>query len=109
IVVLANKDKVEMEDEIAAKVGPHRTRIVCRSGDPGDLADLEIVNLEHARSIIVLSSDADDADAQNIKTVLALVHGPDRRTTRHQISADFRTVKCADIARDIGNGEVQAV
>src|SRR5690349_20826806 len=55
IVVLANKDKVEMEDEIASKIGVHRARIVCRSGDPGDLADLEIVNLETARSIIVLA------------------------------------------------------
>lgn len=109
IVVLANKDKVEMEDEIASKVGAHRARIVCRSGDPGDLADLEIVNLETARSIIVLAGDADDADAQNIKIVLALVHGPERRAARFQISAEFRTVKCAEIARDIGNGEVQAV
>ena len=109
IVVLANKDKVEMEDEIASKVGAHRARIVCRSGDPGDLADLEIVNLETARSIIVLASQADDADAQNIKIVLALVHGPERRAARFQISAEFRTAKCAEIARDIGNGEVQAV
>ncbi|MBI3437669.1 MAG: hypothetical protein HY054_03270 [Proteobacteria bacterium] len=109
IVILANKDKVEMEDEIAAKVGTHRARIVCRSGDPGDLADLEIVNLETARSIIVLSSDSDDADAQNIKIVLALVHGPERRAARYQISAEFRAAKCAEIARDIGNGEVQAV
>ncbi len=109
VVVLANKDKVEMEDEIATKVGAHRARIVCRSGDPGDLADLEIVNLETARSIIVLASEADDADAQNIKIVLALVHGPQRRAARFQISAEFRTAKCAEIARDIGNGEVQAV
>jgi len=110
VVVLANKDKVEMEDEIAAKVGEHRNgRIICRSGDPGDLADLSIVNLETARSIIVLASEAEDADAQNLKIVLALVHGPERRAARYQISAEFRTTKCADIARDIGNGEVQAV
>src|SRR5262249_20750247 len=41
--------------------------------------------------------------------VLALVHGPQRRAERYQISAEFRTAKCAEIARDIGNGEVQAV
>ena len=67
--------------------------------------DLRIVNLETARSIIVLASEAEDADAQNIKIVLALVHGPERRAARFRISAEFRTAKCAEIARDIGNGE----
>ena len=41
IVIMANKDKVEMEDEIAAKVPTLRnTRVICRSGDPTDLYDL---------------------------------------------------------------------
>jgi voltage-gated potassium channel Kch len=110
IVILANKDKVEMEDEIATKVkAPRNVRIVCRSGDPGDLHDLEIINLEHAGSIVVVAQDEEDADAQNIKVVLALVHGPARREKPYQISAEFRSAKCAQIARAIGNGEVQAV
>jgi len=110
IVLLANKDKVEMEDEIAAKVKlPRNVRIVCRSGDPGDLHDLDIVNLEHANAIVVVAPDDEDADAQNIKVVLALVHGPARREKPYQISAEFRSAKCAQIARDIGRGEVQAV
>ena len=41
IVIMADKDKVEMEDEIAAKVPDLRnTRVICRSGDPTDLYDL---------------------------------------------------------------------
>ena len=41
IVIMANKDKVEMEDEIATKVPAlSNTRIICRSGDPTDLYDL---------------------------------------------------------------------
>jgi voltage-gated potassium channel Kch len=113
VVILASKDKVAMEDEIATKVKPpSNVRIVCRSGDPGDLHDLEIVNLEHAGSIVVLSQDDkddEDADAQNIKIVLALVHGPARRQRPYQISAEFRAPKSAQVARDIGNGEVQAI
>ena len=110
IVILANKDKVEMEDEIAAKVrAPHNVRIVCRSGDPSDLGDLDIVNLERARSIVVLAGDAEDADSQNIKIALALVHGPGRRAAPYQIAAEFRNAKNAAIARDVGGAEVQAV
>ncbi len=45
IAILADKDKVEMEDEIKARVGNIRnTRIVCRNGDPMDVHDLEIVS-----------------------------------------------------------------
>src|SRR5215218_5980804 len=45
IVILADRDKVEMEEEIRAKVGDTKnTRVVCRSGNTIDLVDLEIVN-----------------------------------------------------------------
>ncbi|MGO6905672.1 hypothetical protein ACCS96_36590, partial [Rhizobium ruizarguesonis] len=38
IVIMAAKDKVEMEDELADKIENLRnTRIICRSGDPTDL------------------------------------------------------------------------
>ena len=40
VVILADKDKVEMEDEIAEKVpDTGKTRIVCRTGSPLDLYD----------------------------------------------------------------------
>ena len=53
---MADRDKVEMEDEIAAKVPDLRnTRVICRSGDPTDLYDLALVTPQTSRSIIVLS------------------------------------------------------
>jgi hypothetical protein len=40
IVILAPKDRVEMEDEIRERVGKTKnTRIVCRTGDPIDIDD----------------------------------------------------------------------
>ncbi len=37
IVIMADRDKVEMEDEIAGKIGDLKnTRIICRSGEPTD-------------------------------------------------------------------------
>jgi hypothetical protein len=73
IAVLAEKDKVEMEDEIRDRVGETKnTRVVCRTGDPIDIDDLELVNPHEARSIIVLPPEGGDADSRVIKTILAL-------------------------------------
>jgi hypothetical protein len=110
IVILADKDKVEMEDEIAAKVPKlGNTRIICRSGDPTDLDDLGISAPHASRSIIVLSPGGDDPDSRVIKTVLALVNDPRRRKDKYQIAAEIRDGKNADLARTVGGDEVQLV
>ncbi|OJF91983.1 CASTOR/POLLUX-related putative ion channel [Pararhizobium antarcticum] len=110
IVIMAAKDKVEMEDEIAGKVDDLRnTRIICRSGDPTDLYDLNIVNPQTSRSVIVLSPEGDDADSQVIKSVLALVNAPNRRQKPYQIAAEIRDGSNADVARIVGGKELQLI
>lgn len=110
IVIMANKDKVEMEDEIATKVADLKnTKIVCRSGDPTDLYDLDIVNPQNSRSIIVLSPEDEDPDSQVIKSVLALVNDPNRRPQPYMIAAEIRDAGNADVARIVGGKEMQMV
>lgn len=110
IVIMADKDKVEMEDEIAAKVPALKnTRVICRSGDPTDLYDLAIVNPQTSRSVIILSPEGDDPDSQVIKSVLALVNDPDRRPEPYRIAAEIRDLKNAEVARVVGGSEVQLV
>jgi voltage-gated potassium channel Kch len=110
IVIMADKDKVEMEDEIAQKVpNLKNTRVICRSGDPTDLTDLGITSPQTSRSIIVLSPDAADPDSAVIKSVLALVNDPRRRKARYQIAAEIRAGKSAELARVVGGDEVQLV
>jgi len=74
IVILADRDKVEMEDEIRRKVGSFgNTRLVVRSGNTMSKTDLTIVEPGNARAIIILSPDStNDADSISIKTCLAL-------------------------------------
>ncbi|HTM79235.1 MAG TPA: hypothetical protein VL133_16595, partial [Devosia sp.] len=115
IVIMSTRDKVEMEDEIAAKV-PRlgNTRVICRHGDPTDLYDLGLTSPQTARSIIVLSPEQDDdqpddVDSRVIKTVLALVHDPRRRTAPYRIAAEIRHAANADVAHVIGGAEVQLV
>ena len=110
IVIMADKDKVEMEDEIATKVPELRnTRVICRSGDPTDLYDLAIVNPQSSRSVIILSPEGDDADSQVVKSVLALVNDPNRRAEPYRIAAEIRDLRNAEVARVVGGAEVQLV
>ena len=110
IVIMADMDKVEMEDELYAKVTELKnTRVICRSGDPTDLYDIGIVNPRTCRSVIVLSPDADDPDPRVIKTVLALVNDPERRESPYRIAAEIREDANAEIARVVGGEEVQLV
>ncbi|MDX3978248.1 CASTOR/POLLUX-related putative ion channel [Shinella sp.] len=110
IVIMAAKDKVEMEDEIADKIADlGNTRIICRNGDPTDLYDVNIVNPQASRSIIVLAPESDYADSQVIKTVLALVNDPERRKEPYRIAAEIRDAKNAEVARIVGGSELQLV
>ncbi|MEH3033089.1 MAG: hypothetical protein PGN07_03380 [Aeromicrobium erythreum] len=75
VVILAEQDKVEMEDAIRAKVPDLRgTRVVCRTGSALDLGDLAMTNHTLARSIIVLSPGGEEPDSEVIKTLLAITH-----------------------------------
>jgi voltage-gated potassium channel Kch len=110
IVILAEKDKVEMEDELRAKIGSFgRTRIVCRSGSPADLSDLEIVNPHNARAIIVLAPETDNPDAQVIKTMLALTNNPNRRSTPYHIVSEIHDPKNMEVARMVGRHEAELI
>ena len=111
LVILADRDKVEMEDEIAEKVGTGagRTRVVCRRGSPMEMAHLGIVSLNTAKSIIVLAPDSDEADAEVIKTALALTHHPNHPARPYNIVAELRDPKNMDVARVAGKDEVEWV
>jgi len=110
IVVLAEADKVEMEDAIRDRVGSTgRTRIVCRSGRPMDLADLEIARIHAARAIVLLAPDTDEPDADTIKTILAITKHPNRRATPYHIVAEIRDPKNVEVAKMIGGDEVELI
>lgn len=111
IVILADKDKVEMEDEIREKVGDTgKTKVICRTGSPIDLDDLEIVNPQNSKSIIVLSpEDASDPDSQVIKMILALTNSPNRRETPYHIVAEIRETENAPVTKMVGKDEVDLV
>jgi len=106
IVILANRDKVEMEDEIRGKIENFKnTKLIIRSGSPLELSDIAVVNPNEARSIIVLSPDEGNADTHVIKSVLALTNGRSRKQEKFNIVAEIKDPKNMEAANLVGNDE----
>lgn len=110
IVILGDHDKVEMEEAIRERVGDTgKTRVVCRTGSPIDLGDLEIVSLNTARAILIVAPENDDPDAEVIKTLLAITNNPERRSEPYHIVAEIRDPKNYDVARMVGKDEAEII
>lgn len=110
IVILADRDQVEMEDELRERVGKLATiRIVCRTGSPLARQDLEIVNPNAARVIIIIAPDSPMADSEVLKTVLALTSNPSHRTAAYHIVAEGRDAKNEQVMQMVGKDQVQFV
>jgi voltage-gated potassium channel Kch len=108
VVVLGEKDKVEMEDEIREKVGyTGHLKVVCRSGSPIDQSALDIVSVNTAKSIIVLAPDIDDPDPYVIKTLLAITNSPKRKKDPYHIVAEIHDLENVEAAHLVGNGEAE--
>lgn len=110
IVILASKDKVEMEDQINNRIQDQKnTRIICRSGSIIDSFDLEIVNPHDARSIIIIAPEEYDPDISVIKTILALTNDPNRKKEPYHIVAEISDHKNRGVAEMIGSTEVTLI
>ncbi|MET7850156.1 CASTOR/POLLUX-related putative ion channel [Streptomyces avermitilis] len=73
VVVLAERDKTEMERALAAQIGPvGRTRLICRSGPASDPGVLALVSPQTASTVLVLPSGEPAADAEVLRVLLAL-------------------------------------
>jgi ion channel POLLUX/CASTOR len=111
IVILANGDKIEMEDEIKAQVGSTgKTKIIVRSGEPMSLAELEVANPHAARSIIVLAPDGDDdPDSAVIKTTLAITNNPKRKASKYHIVSELQDPANLEAGMLVGKDEAHWV
>ena len=110
IVILADMDKVLMEDEIKDKVGnTGNTVVICRTGNPIDVHDLEIANPYESKSIIILDKDNENSDSQIIKTIVAIVTNPNRREEPYHVTAEMEDKKNFDVAKMVGGKEVELI
>lgn len=107
VVILARRDKAEMEAEVHDRVGNTKnTKVVCRSGNPAKPADLHLANIAGARSVIVLAGD--EGDAAVIRTILA-VKTIDPDFSRANVVAELVHASHAATVRAITDGTVSTV
>jgi voltage-gated potassium channel Kch len=110
IAILADRDKVGMDDEIRDRIADFKTtRVVTRRGNPIDLGDLAIVNFNASRAVVVLSPEGDDPDASVIKSILAVTNHPQRRREPFHIVAEIRERRNMAPARLVGGDETQLI
>lgn len=111
IVIMADRDKVEMEDEIRQKFPTTKnTKVICRTGSPLDLDDLKVANPHEAKSIIIVSpEDAEQPDVYVIKSILALTNNPERRKEDYHIVAELREDKNMEAGELVGGQEASLI
>lgn len=108
IVILSENDKVEMETALAEVLGKlPRIRLVCRTGSPSNMADLGIVNIQTARSIVILNPTADYGDAQLVKTLLAITTIPRSHPRPYHLVAQVQNPKTLDVLKLIAHDDIE--
>ena len=106
VVVLCERDKMALEEELAAQVAHLRnTRLICRSGDPTSFQALRDVSLAACARVIVLGG----SDFDIIKCILAArtVLEQDGANPAISIAAVITNPQNIDAARIAGGARVE--
>ena len=111
IVVLAELDKVKLEDEIIRRVGDlGKTKLVVRSGRPMSRTDLSIVSIDTAKAVVILSPDSsEDADTFSIKTCMAVRSLDKPPSVSTSIVGEIRDASNLEAAELVSEGTVHWV
>lgn len=117
VVVMADRDKIVMEEALRDKVVRlDRVKLVVRSGSSVSISDLSKVSIEEAQAIVVLidEQDVDDpnkADGRIIKTLMAIYNHPDARGAmdRIKVTAEVMLAANQEIAEVASDGKAQVV
>ncbi len=111
IVILADLDKVEIEDDIRSRILDTKTsKIIVRSGNPLNFQDLQMVNYNEAKAIILLSPENEEnPDNQVIKSVLSITGNKNRKKIPYHIVAEIKDNENKQVANLVGGKEVSYV
>lgn len=111
IVILANEDKVEMEDAIREKIEDLKTtQVIVRSGSPLEISSIHVVNPYEAKSIIILSpEEVENPDTHVIKSVLAITNSKKRKEGQYHIVAEITDMDNLEAAELVGGDEANYI
>ena len=118
VVVMAEREKMEMEERLRAKVvHQRRCKLVVRAGSSVSIQDLGRVAFDRAQAIVVLldendMADANRADGRIIKTLLAIYNHPDlggERKKQIKVTAEVMLPENQEVAQIASNRLAQVV
>ncbi len=101
VVILALEEKDVMEEVLRDAIQDTRgTRVVCRRGDPSDLANLGLVNYQACRSVVIVEGTG--GAAATVKTLLALRAIDPKLSTSHVVAEISDSDTAASLSSLIG-------
>jgi len=107
VVIFSDQQREFMEDEIESRAGGlGKLKVVTRSGDPTNPADLKRVNVSSAKSVIILDAD-ESGDATVVSTVLAVKSV--NTNTQLRVIAELDDANTAEALVNATQGQVIAV
>jgi Trk K+ transport system NAD-binding subunit len=118
IVILAKKDKLLMDEILKNEIkNRENTRIITRTGEPSSFEDLNMVNINNAKSVIVLATSnagANDeqkvtSDSEIIKILLAIIYHPERTAKEFNIVTEVYDDKNLEVIKGFGGVNVTVV
>jgi hypothetical protein len=110
IVILADRDPVELREVLADEIGStRRTRVIFRRGDPTNFNDLETVDFSGARAIIIVPNDLAYSDSLEIKALLAVINHPRRKPQPYHVVLSLSDPSNAAVAKMVAGDEVEVV
>ena len=96
IVVMSEKNASDMYHEIKSHINHFgRTKVICRFGNPIDLVDIKRLNINEAKSIIVLSNETEESDI-NQRLIMYYETGINKVEIFLEEEGDQYAVKCAN-------------
>ena len=106
VVILADRDKVTMDADVAPTVRGTRLRVITRTGNPMVPADLALVSLQTSKAVIVLAPEAHasgapmaahESDTVVLKSLLAIAKATPAR--KLHVVAEIYDERTAAVAR----------
>jgi len=105
IVILCEKDPVEMNQEIKDNVRNfYNTRVICRTGSIYNQNDLNMCSIDKARSVILLENDMN-----SIKALLTISDTEFMKKEAGHVSLLMNDVDNISVAKSIGKNKVEVI
>jgi K+/H+ antiporter YhaU regulatory subunit KhtT len=102
ITILADREKVEMEEAIRQNLHLQKhTRVICRSGSPTEPAFLNMVSPNTARSIIILPPESENPDVEVIKILLSMAQNHAQYKNKLNIVTDMSEASNIAVAHEV--------